>query len=326
MTLSAAHAAILKALNLRAAPLCSMAEDIQFDRNFAAVPGRVEAVAPNLRRVLAPNPGPFTFTGTCTYIIGEREVAILDPGPNEPAHIKALLDAVSGEQVAHILVTHTHRDHSPAAAAIAKATAAKIFAEGPHRAARALHSGETNPIEAGADREFSPDVQVRDGEMIEGANYALEAVSTPGHTANHLAFALKGASILFSGDHVMGWSTTIVAPPDGSMNDYVASLKKLKARPESLYFPGHGPPVRDAHAYVDQLIAHRAGREAAILSGLERASDIPTLVKAIYVGLDPRLTGAAALTVLAHLEDLVERGLVASEDPSGLEGQFRRVR
>ena len=304
-----------------------MADEIPFDRTFETAPGRAERVAPGVRRILAPNPGPFTFTGTCAYVIGERRVAILDPGPNDPAHVSALLEAVRGETVENILVTHTHRDHSTAAAAIRERTGAKVFAEGPHRAARPLHLGETNPIEAGADRDFVPDVRLRDGDAIEGPGYVLEAIATPGHTANHLAFALRGANCLFSGDHVMAWSTSIVAPPDGAMGDYMASLEKLRARPETFYLPGHGPPVRDAHAFLDRLIAHRGAREVAILRRLERGeADIPSLVQAIYIGLDQRLIHAAALTTLAHLEDLVGRGLVATKGPPTLAGRYRLPR
>jgi glyoxylase-like metal-dependent hydrolase (beta-lactamase superfamily II) len=301
-----------------------MADDIPFDRDFDTSPGRVDRVAPRVRRILAPNPGPFTFTGTCTYVVGEGEVAILDPGPDNRAHIDAVLDAVRGEKVAHVFVTHTHRDHSPAAAAIVEKTGAKVFAEGPHRAARPLRLDEKNRLDAGADFDFAPDVRLADGEIVEGKGYALEAVTTPGHTMNHLCFGLRGTEILFSGDHVMAWSTSIVAPPDGAMGDYMASLHKLKGRREALYFPGHGPPVRNAQAFVDRYIAHRNARETAIRRALERdEADIPALVRAIYIGLDPRLTGAAGLMTLAQLEDLVERGIVVTDGAPSLSGRFR---
>jgi glyoxylase-like metal-dependent hydrolase (beta-lactamase superfamily II) len=291
-----------------------MADDIPFDRDFDAPPGRVDRVAPNVRRILAPNPGPFTFTGTCTYIVGEGEVAVVDPGPDHRAHIDAVLEAVKSEKVAHVFVTHTHRDHSPATAAIVAKTGAKVFAEGPHRAARPMQLDEKSRLDASADLDFMPDARLTDGEIVEGKNYALEAVTTPGHTMNHLAFALRGSDILFSGDHVMAWSTSIVAPPDGAMGDYMDSLKKLERRPETLYFSGHGPPVKNAHAFVGRYIAHRNARETAILRSLERGdADIPRLVGAIYIGLDPRLTGAAGLMTLAQLEDLVERGIVTTD-------------
>ena len=301
-----------------------MSEDIPFDRSFDLPPGRVEEVMPGVRALLVDNPGPFTFKGTLSYIIGKGRVAIIDPGPIDEAHIAALLDAVRGETVTHILVTHTHRDHSPAAARVKAATGAKTYAEGPHRAARPLHVGEAPRLEASADRDFHPDVALADGETVSGPGWALEAVTTPGHTANHMAFALKGAPVLFSGDHVMAWSTSIVAPPDGAMSDYMASLEKLRRRAETVYFPGHGGAVRDAPRFVQQYIAHRRAREASILERLAAGeADIPTLVRSIYLGLDPRLTKAAGLSVLAHLEDLTARGLVATEGAPAIDGRFR---
>jgi glyoxylase-like metal-dependent hydrolase (beta-lactamase superfamily II) len=301
-----------------------MSEDIPFDRSFDLPPGRVEEVMPGVRALMVDNPGPFTFKGTLSYIIGKGRVAIIDPGPIDEAHIAALLDAVRGETVTHILVTHTHRDHSPAAARVKAATGAKTYGEGPHRAARPLHVGEAPRLEASADRDFHPDVALADGETVSGPGWVLEAVTTPGHTANHMAFALKGAGVLFSGDHVMAWSTPIVAPPDGAMSDYMASLEKLSRRAETLYFPGHGGAVRDAPRFVQQYIAHRRAREASILERLAAGeADIPTLVRSIYLGLDPRLTKAAGLSVLAHLEDLTARGLVATEGAPAIDGRFR---
>src|ERR671910_1873735 len=236
-------------------------DDIRFDKNFDLLPGRVEEVAPGVRRLLANNPGPFTFKGTVSYIIGRGNVAILDPGPDDQAHINALLDAVRGETVTHIFVTHTHRDHSPAAAAIKKVTGAKTHAEGAHRAARPLHIGDAKRGEASADRDFVPDVALKDGEVVTGASWSVEALATPGHTANHMAFALRGTDLLFSGDHVMAWSTTVVAPPDGAMSDYMASLEKLARRTEPIYLPGHGPAVRDAPRVVPYFICPPGARE-----------------------------------------------------------------
>lgn len=300
-----------------------MAEEIEFDRSFNVKPGEIAEIAPGVRRILADNPSPFTFKGTNTYIIGKGSVAILDPGPADPRHIEAILSGLAGETIAQIIVTHTHRDHSPAAAAISDATGAKTYGEGPHRAARPLHLGETPPLDSGGDENFMPDHRLRDGEVIEGKGYALEAVATPGHTANHVAFALKGTDILFSGDHVMGWATSIVAPPDGAMGDYMASLHKLEARSEQRYFPGHGGEVRDAHKLVRQYIEHREAREAAILRKLSRGeSDIPGIVQAIYIGLDPRLVKAAALTTYAHLETLLERKIVKADGPPSLSGRY----
>ena len=301
-----------------------MSDDIPFDKRFDLPPGKVEEVYPGVRRLLCNNPGPFTFKGTVSYIVGRDRVAIIDPGPLDEAHIEALLDAVRKETVTHILVTHTHRDHSPAAARIKDATGAPTYSEGPHRAARELHLDETPRLDAGGDREFHPDFKLVDGDVVAGDGWRFEALATPGHTANHMAFALKGSEIIFSGDHVMAWSTPVVAPPDGAMGDYMASLEKLLRRPETTYFPGHGGAVRDAPRFVESYIRHRRGREHAILSRLADGSfDIPTLVQAIYVGLDPRLAKAAGLSVFAHLEDLVTRGLIVTDGAPSLNMVYR---
>jgi glyoxylase-like metal-dependent hydrolase (beta-lactamase superfamily II) len=299
-------------------------EDVPFNRDFPLKPGVVEEVVPGVRRVLCNNPSPMTLSGTVSYIVGRGKVAIIDPGPDDEAHARALLDAVRGETVTHILITHTHRDHSPNAARIKAATGAPTYAEGVHRASRPYYESETMSTEAGADRDFKPDIVVRDGEIINGDGWALEVVATPGHTANHMAFALRGTDFLFSGDHVMGWSTSIVAPPDGAMSDYMASLDKIARRPEQTYLPGHGGAVKDAPRYVAQLVRHRHAREVAILKVLAHGpSDIPALVRAIYAGLDPRLIGGAGLSVLAHLEDLVARGVVTTEGPPSISGIYR---
>jgi glyoxylase-like metal-dependent hydrolase (beta-lactamase superfamily II) len=301
-----------------------MSDDIPFDKSFNLAPETVEEVAPGVRRVLADNPGPFTFKGTVSYIVGRGRVAIIDPGPLDETHIAALLDAVRGETVTHIFVTHTHRDHSPAVPRIKAATGAMVLAEGPHRAARPLHIGEAPRLDASNDTDFRPDRALLDGEVVEGAGWTIEAVATPGHTANHMAFALKEADLLFSGDHVMAWSTPVVAPPDGAMSDYMASLQKLARRPEPVYLPGHGGAVRDAPRFVAHYIRHRQAREASILHRLAKGeADIPTLVRAIYIGLDPRLVKAAGLSVLAHLEDLVTRGLAATEGQPSIAGRYR---
>ncbi len=301
-----------------------MADDIPFNKTLDLAPDTIDEVAPGIRRMMCDNPGPFTFKGTVSYIIGRGKVAIVDPGPDDPAHIGALLDAVRNETVTHIFVTHTHRDHSPAVPAIKHATGATVYAEGVHRAARPLHIGELNPLDSSGDRDFVPDVYLKDGEVVEGDGWAVEAVTTPGHTANHMAFALKGEKALFAGDHVMAWATSIVAPPDGAMSDYMASLRKLAARPEQLYFPGHGPAVPEATRFVNYLILHRKAREDSILYRLGKGeTDIPTIVRAIYIGLDPRLTGAAGLSVLAHMEDLVARGVVETDGVPAIDGVFR---
>ena len=301
-----------------------MNDDIRYDKTFALVPGRAAEVAPGVRAVVANNPGPFTFKGTVSYIIGRGKVAILDPGPDDDAHIAALLDAVRGETVAGIFVTHTHRDHSPAVPKIKTATGATVYAEGPHRPARPLHIGETNRLDASADLDFRPDIALADGDVVTGDDWTVEALTTPGHTANHMAYAFKEADLIFSGDHVMAWSTSIVAPPDGAMSDYMASLEKLARRSEPVYLPGHGGPVREAPRFVQSYIRHRQAREASILRRLGKgAADIPTLVRAIYIGIDSRLVGAAALSVLAHLEDLAARGIVATEGTPSIGGTYR---
>jgi hydroxyacylglutathione hydrolase len=302
-------------------------DDIPFDKNLNLAPDTVEEVMPGVRRVMANNPGPFTFKGTISYIIGKGNVAIVDPGPDDPAHIAAVLDAVRGETVTHIFVTHTHRDHSPAVPAVKHATGATVYAEGIHRAARPLHIGEMNPLEGSGDRDFKPDVFLKDGEVVEGDGWTVEAVTTPGHTANHMAYAFKENNVLFAGDHVMAWATSIVAPPDGAMSDYMSSLRKLAARDEQIYFPGHGPAIGDAKRFVNYYILHRLAREDSILHRLGKgATDIPTIVRAIYIGIDPRLTGAAGLSVLAHMEDLVARGVVETDGPPAIDGVYRLAR
>ena len=301
-----------------------MADDIPFDKNLELVPGRVDEPVPGLRRLLCNNPSPFTFKGTVSYIIGRGKVAIVEPGPDDPAHSAALLDAVRGETVTHIFVTHTHRDHSPGVPAIKAATGALVLAEGPHRASRALHVGDGPRLESSNDTDFKPDRALADGEVVSGDGWTVEAVTTPGHTANHMAFALKEANVLLSGDHVMAWSTPVVAPPDGSMGDYMASLQKLARRDEPVYFPGHGPAVRNAPRFVAAYILHRKAREASIVNRLQKGeSDIPALVAGIYANLDPRLTKAAGMSVLAHLEDLVARGTVATNGPASIAGRYR---
>ena len=299
-------------------------DDIPFDRRLDLAPDTVDEVVPGVRRVLCNNPSPFTFKGTLSYIIGRGQVAIVDPGPLDEAHIKALLDAVRGETVTHIFVTHTHHDHSPAVPAIKAATGALVLAEGPHRAARPLNVGEAPRLDASNDTDFRPDRALADGEVVTGKGFTIEAVTTPGHTANHMAFAFKEGNLLFSGDHVMAWSTPVVAPPDGAMSDYMTSLHKLAKRSEPIYLPGHGGVVREAPSFVQHYIRHRQGREASILHRLGKGeADIPTIVRAIYIGLDPRLLKAAGLSVLAHLEDLVTRGAVKTDGEPSIDGRYR---
>jgi len=289
-------------------------DDIPFNRDFPLKPGVVDEARPGVRRVLCNNPSPFTFTGTVSYIVGQGKVAIIDPGPADEAHAQALLEAVRGETVTHILVTHTHRDHSPNTARLKAATGATVYAEGPHRASRPYYESEKISTESGADRDFRPDIEVKDGDTIEGRGFKLQAIATPGHTANHMAFAWPEQKLTFIGDHVMGWSTSIVSPPDGDMAAYMASLDKLMHRDDRLYYPAHGDPVENPRRLVRGMMGHRKQREGQILRLLrEGASPIPAMVERMYVGLDSRLFPAAGRSVLAHLIDLRDRGLVAEQ-------------
>jgi glyoxylase-like metal-dependent hydrolase (beta-lactamase superfamily II) len=288
---------------------------IPYRRELAFEYGRPDRLSPLIRRVIARNPSAFTFHGTGTYIVGEGEVAVIDPGPDDAAHVEAILDAVKGERVTHIVITHTHRDHSPAAAPLKAATGAKTYGFGPHGSGRpdAEHAGED--VEEGGDASFRPDVRVRDGDLIRGSGWTLEAVWTPGHTSNHLCYRLAEENVLFPGDHVMGWSTTIVSPPDGDMASYMASLRKLAARSEAAYWPTHGPSIPDPQAFVRALIAHREAREAQIVECLKAGvGRIPAMVERMYVEVDRRLHPAAARSVLAHLIHMVEEGRAACDD------------
>lgn len=301
-------------------------ESPDFDLSFTPAHGEAVAIAEGVWRVTCNNPSPFTFHGTNSYIVGRgRQVAVIDPGPEDEAHFEALMRALAGRSVSHIVVSHTHRDHSPLARRLKAETGAKTVAEGPHRPARPLHAGEVNPFAESSDHDFRPDIVLGDGEAVEGDGWRLSAVHTPGHTANHSAFALDGTGILFSADHVMAWATTIVAPPDGSMADFMASVDRLLLRDEDrIFLPGHGGPVTDPPAFLRALRTHRRMRERAILERVRAGdADIATMVKAIYARTDPRLHGAAALSVLAHLEDLVERGEVQTEGPPALAGRYR---
>lgn len=271
--------------------------------------GLVERPAPGIRRVLAGNPSPFTFTGTQTYVVGEGRVAVIDPGPDLSEHVAAILAATAGEKIVAIMCTHTHRDHSPASRPLAAATGAPIVGCGP------LALDDDGPrADAAFDFAYAPDRVLADGETVEGPGWRLNAVATPGHTSNHLCFALDGTGALFTGDHVMGWSTTIVSPPDGDMADYLRSLDLLLTRDDQVYFPAHGPAVEKPHSHVRALITHRRMREQQILRTLgEGEGRIPTMVETMYQGTDPRLFPAAGRSVLAHLVDLEARGLVRRE-------------
>jgi glyoxylase-like metal-dependent hydrolase (beta-lactamase superfamily II) len=285
--------------------------DIPFDRSFTGEPEKLVRLSPLVRRIVARNPGPMTFTGTCTYAVGDGEVAIIDPGPDRPEHIAALLAALQGETVTAILVTHTHKDHSPGARALQAATGARIIGCAPHDFSR-QPSG--HPIDATNDSGYVPNTVLREGEAIEFKDFSLVCIETPGHAINHLAFALPQENALFSGDHVMAWSTTVVVPPEGAMRHYMTSIAKLLERDDKIYWPGHGGPVREPRNFVRALIQHRRMREKSVLAGIAAGNTtVPAIVAKVYQGLDPALTIAAALSVTAHLEDLVERGLVRTE-------------
>ena len=301
----------------------AMADDEKESEIFAGAreppPRALTRVSPRVRRLVAPNASPFTFNGTCTYIVGQGEVAIVDPGPGDDSHLAALLAAVDGERVETILVTHTHRDHSAGVDRLRAATGARVIGAAPFTP----HGDGSPGLDSAHDRDYAPDAILADGERWRGAGYTIEAIATPGHCANHLCFALLEEGALFSGDHVMAWSTSVVAPPDGSMRAYMDSLDKLRGRGETVYWPGHGGPVIEPQRCLRALIHHRRQREASILSTLaDGPQTIPALVARIYVGLDPSLTQAAGLSTLAHLEDLSERGRVVRQDGGG-EGRFR---
>lgn len=270
--------------------------------------GACERLEPLVRRVLAPNPSPFTYTGTQTYLVGGDEgVAVIDPGPDLSEHLAALAACIGETPVAAILCTHTHRDHSPAAQPLAEATGAPVIGCGP------LAIEDTGPrADASFDFAYAPDRVLADGESVIGPGWTLTALATPGHTSNHLCFALEDSGALFTGDHVMGWSTTVVVPPDGDMADYMASLDKLYAREDRVYYPAHGPAIENPRQLVRGMIGHRRQRERQILRLLgESPRSVAELVPLMYAGLDERLRPAAAQSVLAHLVDLERRGKVA---------------
>jgi glyoxylase-like metal-dependent hydrolase (beta-lactamase superfamily II) len=270
----------------------------------------VEQVHPGVRRLLAPNPSPFTYTGTQTYIVGSGAVAVIDPGPDLAEHVAAILAATAGERIAAILCTHTHRDHSPASRPLAAAAGAPIVGCAP------LALEDDGPrADAAFDFDYRPDRVLADGEALGGADWTLRAVATPGHTSNHLCFALEGTGDLFTGDHVMGWSTTVVSPPDGDMTAYMKSLDLLLGRDDKTYHPAHGPAVAEPHAHVRALIVHRRMREKQILAHLEAGEGrIEAMVETMYRDIDPRLHPAAGRSVLAHLVDMASRGLVEAGD------------
>ena len=284
---------------------------IPFIREFDAKYESEVRVSPLISRIVADNPGPFTFKGTGVYIVGKDEVAVIDPGPDDASHVDALKRALEGRRVTHILVTHTHTDHSPAAKPLKEWSGAKTYAFGPHGSGK-LDDGVR--VEEGGDMQFAPDVRVKDGEIIRGNGFTFECVFTPGHTSNHMCYALKEENALFTGDHVMGWSTTVVTPPDGDMTQYMASVKKLMARSDAVLYPTHGAPVTDPKPFLAAYLEHRLDRERQILACIrEGLPTIPQMVTRMYADVDKRLHLAASRSVLAYLIQLEQEGRVVND-------------
>ncbi|RZJ00172.1 MAG: MBL fold metallo-hydrolase [Brevundimonas sp.] len=299
---------------------------IPFVRALDVEYGRVDPVSPLISRVVAHNPGPFTFTGTGTYIVGRREpgaeVAVIDPGPPDDAHLRALLIAVEGRSVSHVLVTHTHRDHSPLARPFADAVGAPVLAARPP--ARTVHA--SGALDEDEDDAFAPDLILEGGEVLAGDGWTMEAMATPGHASNHMAFVLREENALFSGDHVMGWSTTVVAPPDGDMADYMASLDAVILRGFSTLWPTHGAPVTEPAPFLAAYRAHRLDREAQVLNRLAAGDQtIREMVPTLYAAVDQRLWPAASLSVWAHLIALHKAGRVEARPDASLEATWRLV-
>jgi len=299
-----------------------------FVQNHAPVIGAVERLGPMVRAVTCGNASPMTYTGTRSYIYGTGKVALIDPGPADPQHMAALLGALEpGEEISHILITHSHVDHSPLAEALSAETGAPVLGFGPS------HAGRSDMMEAlaqefdlgggeGVDANFEPDQTVADGDVVEGASWQLSVLHTPGHLSNHVAFT--DGEVLFSGDHVMGWASSLVSPPDGDLTQFMESLEKLRGRPERVYYPGHGGPIDDPQRIVEHLIAHRRGRESQIINGLSgKAQSVDELTAAMYADVPKALHGAAARNVLAHLIDLVARGIASHDGPLSPSAVFR---
>ena len=302
-----------------------------FNKDPTVRHGVAETVAPGVRRVTCANPSPYTFTGTQSYLVGSGDVALIDPGPDDGEHLRAIITALEpGERISHILVTHSHRDHSPGARALARELGADVHAHGPHGSglsatmAALVASGAEIGGGEGGDEGFAPDVTLAEGARVEGSDWALEAIHTPGHLSNHLSFALSGTGTVFTGDMVMGFATTLVSPPDGDMAAFMASLDKLAARSgDRLCLPGHGHAVEDPLGMVAHQTAHRESRFAQILAGLDEGpKTAATLTRAIYTDVDPRLLPAAERNVLASLIGLADQGRVTCRGPIEVDAEF----
>ena len=300
-----------------------MPAQIPYRRKMEFEYGSVAQLSPNIRRVLANNPSPFTFHGTGTYILGRGNVAVIDPGPALPEHVDAILAATKGETISHVLITHTHNDHSPAWQLLKAHCPAKTYAYGPHGAGK-LEQGIA--VEEGGDFQFQPDIRVKDGDIIQGDGWSVECVYTPGHTSNHMCFQLREEKCLFTGDHVMGWSTSIISPPDGDMKQYMASLELLLKRDDARYWPTHGPCIDDTRGLVSAFIEHRRDREAQIISSLKSGiHQIRAMVPGMYVDLPEFMYPAAARSVFAAVAYLVETGRITCDGELLIDARYRLV-
>lgn len=293
---------------------------INFRHEYAFTYGVIEEITPMIRRVVARNPSPFTFRGTGTYLIGHGCVAVIDPGPASDEHVQAIMGGLKGEEITHILVTHTHQDHCSACDALQAVCGAKTYGFGPHGAGK-LESGVK--VEEGGDMKFVPDIEVRHGDIIDGNGWSVECVHTPGHTSNHICYQLRQERTLFTGDHVMAWSTSIISPPDGDMADYMSSLELLLDRDDSVYWPTHGPGIDDPKPFVSSFIAHRLERETQILKNLrDGLHGISDMVPLMYQELPPAMYPAAAHQVFATMIYLVERDLVVCDGALALDAGY----
>ena len=298
-----------------------MSAELAFNRSQDVAYGVAQEVAPGVRRIVANNPGPYTFLGTNSYVVGSGEVAVIDPGPAEPSHLEAIAAAIKGERLTHILITHSHRDHCDGARGLQALAGGKIAAFGPTGTARG--AGAPGLSYDFVDPDFVPDRKLADGDSVRGKDFALDVLHMPGHAPDHLCFALVGKRTMFTGDHVMGWNTTVIAPPEGDLAQFLASLERLMQRHDKMFLPGHGGRIQTPQRVVKAYIMHRKWREQTILACLEDGiCTVPRIVARLYGTLDAGLKGAAALSVLAHLEYLIDRDLVAADGANALSSVF----